>query len=86
MKQLIMLSLFALAFCGCQSSQKSNEDFATICANPASLQPGQQYFKECQALHRASTKPCTAKLTVEHAGKLAIVHLPCSLLRQVRGG
>jgi hypothetical protein len=56
MKRLVMLLLVSLVVCGCQSSQKSKEELAAICANPAIRQPGQQYFEECQALYPASTK------------------------------
>lgn len=56
MKRLAILLLVPVALCGCQSSQKSKEELAAICANPANRQPGQQYFEECQALYPASTK------------------------------
>jgi hypothetical protein len=55
MKHLTLL-LITVALCGCQSSQKSKEELATICANPANRAPGGWYFEQCQALYPASTK------------------------------
>jgi hypothetical protein len=56
MNRLVVLFLIPVALCGCQSSQKSKEELAAICADPANRQPGQYFFEQCQALYPASTK------------------------------
>jgi hypothetical protein len=53
--RLFVLLVTTTLLCGCQSSQHSSEELATICRNPVNRQPG-VYFDECQKLYPLSAK------------------------------